>query len=150
MKIIFLCTGNLNRSAAAHAVAAYCGFAAVASAGTSRNARHRSPMAKRTRVPLLAAGVPAKFIERHRSQYAGDVTFAPEDVVVGFQPSHRQWVEANAPQCKYVSFASRCSRADWSNKIPDPGFNANIAGEVVDEIVRTTPGLCKELLSCVA
>lgn len=148
MKIIFLCTGNLNRSAAAHAVAACCGFASVESAGTSRNARERAPMAKRTRVPLLAAGISSQFIERHRSRYAGDLTFDPTDVVVGFQPSHQQWVEENAPQCRYVSFASRCSRTDWSNKIPDPGFDASIAGAVVDEIVRTTPGLCRELLSC--
>ena len=148
MKIVFLCTGNLNRSAAAHAVALWCGCSSVSSAGTSRNANKRRPMAKRTRVALLAAGIPPQLITRHRSQYVGDCTLTADDLVVGFQPSHQRWVEDNAPQCKYVSFASKCSRPDWSNKIPDPAFDARIAGEVIDEIVRTTPTLCRELMSC--
>lgn len=148
MRIVFLCTGNVNRSAAAHAVAICCGFNEVESAGTSIGARKQSPMAKRTRVPLMAAGIDSAIIDRHRSQHAGDFSFRDDDVVVGFQPSHEKWSKDNAPCCKYVSFSAHATRQDWSTKIPDPGFNASIASEVVSEIVRVTPGLCRGLLEC--
>jgi protein-tyrosine-phosphatase len=105
-------------------------------------------MAKRTREPLLAAGIDKSLIENHRSQHAGDFSFRDSDVVVGFQPSHERWAAENAPRCKYVSFASRTTRPEWANKIPDPGFDASIAGAVASEIVRVTPGLCRELLAC--
>jgi protein-tyrosine-phosphatase len=148
MRVVFLCTGNVNRSAAAHAVALCCGVHSVASAGTSVGARKRNRMAKRTRDPLLAAGIDKSLIEKHRSQHAGDFSFRHGDVVVGFQPSHERWASENAPNCKYVSFASRTTRPEWANKIPDPGFDASIAVAVASEIVRVTPGLCRELLAC--
>lgn len=148
MRLVFLCTGNVNRSAAANAVAICCGFKTVASAGTSVGARKRSRMAKRTRIPLAAAGIDKRIIDMHRSTHAGDFAFHDGDIIIGFQPSHEEWAAKNATRCKYVSFAAHSTRQDWRRKIPDPGFNASIASEVVSEIVRVTPGLCRELLAC--
>lgn len=150
MKIVFLCTGNVNRSAAAHAVALACGHKNVASCGTSIGARKSRVMARRTRVPLVAAGVPAEIVDRHRSRCAADFQFTQDCVVVGFQPSHAAWAAQHAPQCRYVNFADHAVGGRWQGKIPDPGFDAVIAPEVVNVIVKTTPALCARLSECAA
>jgi protein-tyrosine-phosphatase len=133
MTIVFLCTGNINRSAAASVIANAYGFADVISAGTSVKAREAKRMAKRTREPLLNARIDPELVMNHRSQYIGDVDLTNVKAIIGFQPSHRQWCKEAGYAHIYHDVTDLAYHNEWSkrNKVPDPGFNAPMAAPVV-------------------
>lgn len=133
MSIIFLCTGNVNRSAAGSVIANAFGYHDVTSAGTSVKARETNRMAKRTREPLLTAGIDNDLVINHRSRYIGDLDLTNTKAIIGFQPSHRQWCKDAGYAHIYHDVTDLAYHDEWSkrNKVPDPGFNAPMAEPVV-------------------
>lgn len=139
MTVIFLCTGNINRSAAGSVIARHYGFADVISAGTSVNAREARRMAKRTRDPLTIAGIDPYLISRHRSQYIGDLDLTKARAIIGFQPSHRQWCKEAGLDRVYHDVVGLAYHSEWSKrgKVPDPGFDRTAAEPVVQYLLKS-------------
>lgn len=145
MTVIFVCTGNINRSAAGSVIATAYGHTDVISAGTSINAREARRMAKRTRDPLITAGIDPYLVITHRSQYIGDLNLINARAIIGFQPSHRQWCKEAGVDRVYHDIAELAYHPEWTKrgKVPDPGFDKSAAEPVVqyllksvDEIIR--------------
>lgn len=132
MSVLFVCTGNINRSAAAHWIAATAGFDAE-SAGTSTHARTGQPMNRRMREQCSRAGLG---IPRHRSRWLGDVDVRRFDLVVGFQPSHIAAVEAQGAHAK--SILDLVAWKDWT-KVPDPQFDSALFGPVFEYLLHAVP-----------
>lgn len=139
MSVLFLCTGNINRSAAGSVIANAYGHADVISAGTSIKARNSNRMAKRTREPLIAAGIDEKLVTAHRSQYVGDVNLGDVTAVIGFQPSHRKWCQDAGYGHIYHDAVSLAFHDEWTpkGKVPDPGFDATVADPVVQYLLES-------------
>jgi protein-tyrosine-phosphatase len=143
MKVLFVCTGNVNRSAAAQVVAISAGFHAV-SAGTSPNAAARRPMAKQMRLTLASLGADEDLINQHRSQHVDEVDDL-FDYVVGFQESHRKWAHQTHPATPYYTMVDVVPEPKWGIKVPDPGFDRSLVAPVGAYIAHATPLLFEML-----
>lgn len=131
--ILFLCTGNINRSAAAAILA---GPDVASSAGTSINAAKSRPVAKRMRDELGRLGVDDARIARQRSRYVGHVDLSAYYAIVGFQPSHGRWVREVDPNLPYRSILELVPHPEWTTKVPDPAFDRDAYPAVADYIAR--------------
>jgi protein-tyrosine phosphatase len=110
LRVIVVCTGNLNRSPFLAALLRRAGCTVI-SCGTSPGAKLKRPAAAKTR--RMAEQYKLELSE-HRTRYFEDVTPAEwdwADVVVGFNKNHVAAVKQVAPQVQTIVF-----------KIADPGF----------------------------
>ena len=109
-RVIFVCTGNLNRSAAAEVVAEVYGLDAT-SAGVS--ATPGRVMAKRMRDTLIERGYDPT---RHRTRRWESPE--PDDaLVIGFQPSHLRAIPYARSLIEFIPGATM-------TKVPDPHFDS--------------------------
>lgn len=136
--IAFVCTGNLNRSAAAEAIARQYGRHDVRSAGTSERATEHAPMAARMRRALVEHGIDAEWTTAHRASH---ISSLPREVVaLGFQKSH-------LAACRAAGFV--VVEAVWEHwplpwawtKIPDPAFDVALCGPVVEYLLQAVPAI---------
>jgi protein-tyrosine-phosphatase len=127
--ILFVCTGNVNRSAAAEAVARTGGWAAT-SAGVAAGASRGNRMAKRMRTAIIARGADPTVVDSHRSRHVDDVDMDGVMFVIGFQPSHQRWINEHRPGVPYGTIVDIIPRRGWPTKVPDPAFDAALVEPV--------------------
>lgn len=123
MKVLFVCTGNINRSAAAVFLAQ--DFSGWEVKGAALNLKSGRPMNRRMR-DLLGLN-----INDHRSTAISAELIEWADILVGFQPSHmRQLTErTNKPVYNIVRWLD-----DGETKVPDPQFDSS--GRLHHEVLR--------------
>ena len=120
MNVLFVCTGNINRSAAAEVMSrVHRPEWNVRSAAT--NLKANKPMSKKMRDLLTYIGYPGP--EFHRSTALTKELVDWADLVIGFQPSHLKAVEdlGGCPR-SLVEFLS--PDREPMTKIPDPAFDS--------------------------
>lgn len=110
--VLFVCTGNIYRSALAEAFARKLGPADldVSSAGT-----HATPGQAPPQGVITAAGEVDVALRWHRSRLLDEPTLAAADVVFVADEEHRDWIEAHWPE-----HATKVELLDPRGGIPDP------------------------------
>lgn len=130
--ILFVCTGNMFRSAAAEAIARHLGRTGVGSAGTSPHCVEQRAMPTRMRLALEAVGVEP---HPHRSRWVADVGGAVT-VALGFQPSHIVALsELGLPARPILDIFP----ANGWRRVPDPGFDSSLCESVVEYLMAAVP-----------
>ena len=135
MTTLFLCTGNLNRSAAAEVIVRLTG-APAQSAGSSHHARGGRPMARPMRECFAKAALDPTLASAHRSRWLGDIDLRGITRIVGFQPSHASAAALWAPDVPYSSILELAPHDTWTRKVPDPAFNPEAVTAVFAYLLR--------------
>ena len=135
MKVLFVCTGNINRSAAAVILARnYTGWEVK---GAALNLKSGRPMSRRMR-DLLGLN-----INDHRSTAISTELIDWADILVGFQPSHVKQLTERTSKPVY----SIVRWLDGETKVPDPQFDSS--GHLHREVLRmldvALPRMYKEI-----
>lgn len=139
MKVLYVCTGNINRSAAAETITrSKRPRWRVRSAATNLKGDQR--MTRRMREALATAGYDGS---RHRSSPLSQELCQWADLIVGFQPSHIRAVETLGYQCR--SILDWSNKQDWT-KVPDPHFDSTgrLHLEVVTFLIPTLDHLISQ------
>jgi len=118
VRILYVCTGNINRSAAAHVITQHA-FPGHEVRSAATNLKAGKPMAKKMRVTMIENGIPGSHQHRSTALTADLVEWA--DLVIGFQPSHLKHVAALGGSAR--------SLIEWLDadvsKVPDPAFDSS-------------------------
>jgi protein-tyrosine phosphatase len=135
MKLLMMCTGNMNRSAAAHYLAQrklQGSSHQVDSAGTSKKAVNK-PMAKKTREALKQWGFNFG-VKDHRSKPLDRALVDWADKIIYMVPGHYKDIVAEFPDAKdkLVSMAS-FSRGKYDH-IDDPAWTKGV--EIAITIIK--------------
>lgn len=121
MNVLFVCTGNINRSAAAELIARkYRPSWNVRSAAT--NKKFGKPMARLMRDTLADKNFVG--MEEHRSTALTRELVQWADVVIGFQPSHLAAVEQLGKRARTLTEFSS-PHVPKLSKVPDPHFDSS-------------------------
>lgn len=133
-----MCTGNINRSAAAEMIARAVAPEIEARSAACNGQAGRS-MPRRMREALDAVGIP---VLPHRSTALTADLVAWADLTVGMQPSHLRAVAELGGRAR--------SMVEWSSsslsKVPDPQFGgAESFPLVVQILLDAVPRLCREM-----
>ncbi len=113
MKVLFVCTGNINRSAVADVILRKKEGFEVKSCGTGKTATKNARAASRMRRAALKHGFD---LEQHRTTPVSVELIDWADVVVAMGNPHRKWVENNCPE--HIEKLQQ-----WD--IPDPHFDGD-------------------------
>lgn len=144
MKVLFVCTGNINRSAAAEFMlrAIHPEWQVL---GAATNLKSHKPMAKKMRERLASLGYTG--MEQHRSQALTQDLVNWADLVIGFQPSHLTAVENLGGVAKsLVDYLP--GDLEFVTKVPDPAFDSSGKTHViVTELIRQALPNIKENLN---
>lgn len=138
MKVLFVCTGNINRSAAAEMIARAVA-PEIETRSAACNGEAGRSMPRRMREALADAGIP---VLPHRSTALTADLVAWADLTVGMQPSHLRAV------AKFGGAAR--SMVEWAStpltKVPDPQFGGAASFPLVVQILLdAVPRLCEEM-----
>jgi len=133
MKVLFVCTGNINRSAAAEFMlrAVHPDWQIL---GAATNLKSNKPMAKKIRERLASLGYVG--MEQHRSQALTKDLINWADVVIGFQDSHLIAVATLGGVAKsLVDYLPEESKR--FTKVPDPAFDSSgLTHILVTELIQ--------------
>jgi protein-tyrosine-phosphatase len=138
VKLLFVCTGNINRSAAAEVIArAKQPRWHIRSAATNLKGNNR--MSKRMRLALETAGYDGS---QHRSTPLTKQLCDWADLIIGFQQSHLDAIRAHDHTPR--SILDWSDRTDWT-KVPDPHFDSTgkLHLEVVAFLIPTIERLIR-------
>lgn len=133
-RVLFLCSGNMIRSAFAELLARHLGCArAVASAATTYRNHGLHPIARRA---LLARGLDRAPLDAFRSRHVDELPpVAPDTLVLGMTHEHLAAWRGRGPEGFLLTALE--GRAD---EIEDPLFTGR--DEVLDDVARCVEVLC--------
>jgi protein-tyrosine-phosphatase len=120
MKILFVCTGNINRSAAAEVMARQLHPDWIIQSAAT-NLKANKPMSKKMRLALVEAGYPK--VDFHRSTALSKSLVDWADLVVGFQPSHLKAISDLGGNP--ISLVEYLDLSPALTKVPDPAFDSS-------------------------
>ena len=133
MKVLFVCTGNINRSAVADVILREVEGFEVKSCGTGKTALKNCKAASRMRRSAEKHGFD---LDQHRTTPISVELVEWADMVVAMGNPHRKWVENNCHQ-----FIDKLQQ--WN--IPDPHFDGN--PEACDRCLVSVRDKVNELIS---
>ena len=113
MRVLFVCTGNINRSSVADVILREVEGFEVKSCGTGKTALKNCKAAPRMRRSAVKYGFD---LEQHRTTPISRELVEWADVVVAMGNPHRKWVENNCPD-----LTGKVQQWD----IPDPHFDGD-------------------------
>lgn len=137
MRVLLVCTGNINRSAAAHVIlATQHPDWRVTSAAT--NGKAGRPMARRMRLSVAAAGYDPS---THQSTALTPDLIADADWHIGFQPSHLIAIAALGG----IPHLATALAPGYQHlpKVPDPAFDPT--GAAHDLTINVARALAEHL-----